>query len=83
MNRVIKDKYLIIIMLGNDLDGLHGSHQTLENLAFTLENEYYFSDCEKMFVLNRIVSIDEKKEIIHLLNRYNFANNNTNNKITI
>lgn len=71
MNRDINNKYLMIRILGNDLDGLHGSHQTLENLAFTLENEYNFSNCKKMFVLNRIVSIEEKKKIINLLNRYN------------
>ena len=61
MNRDINNKYLMIRILGNDLDGLHGSNQTLENLAFTLENEYNFSNCKKMFVLNRIVSIEKKK----------------------
>ena len=65
MNRDINNKYLMIRILGNDLDGLHGSHQTLENLAFILENEYNFSNCKKMFVLNRIVSIERKKEIIY------------------
>lgn len=68
MNRDINNKYLMIRILGNDLDGLHGSNQTLENLAFTLENEYNFSNFKKMFVLNRIVSI-EKKKIINLLNK--------------
>ena len=47
-------KILIIRILGNDLEGLHGQNQTLDNLKFTLENEPKFPNCKKMFLLNRM-----------------------------
>jgi len=65
-------KYLIIRILGNDLEGLHGNNQTIKNLEFTLKNEYMFNDSKKIFILNRIVSIEKKRQIINLLNNYNF-----------
>ena len=61
---------LLVRILGNDLDGLHGEDQTITNLEFTLKNEYKFEDTEKVFILNRIVCVKKKKEIIELLNRY-------------
>tara|TARA_B110000908_G_scaffold78102_1_gene93816 strand:+ start:385 stop:1284 length:900 start_codon:yes stop_codon:yes gene_type:complete len=66
-----KKLYLIIRILGNDLKGLHGNNQTITNLEFTLKNEYMFEDTKKIFVLNRIINIGKKKEIIKLLNYYN------------
>ena len=61
---------LLVRVLGNDLDGLHGEDQTITNLEFTLKNEYKFEDTEKVFILNRIVCVEKKKKIIELLNRY-------------
>lgn len=72
MNNSNKKLYLIIRILGNDLNGLHGNNQTIKNLKFTLKNEYMFKDTKKMFVLNRIINIKKKKKIIKLLNYYNF-----------
>ena len=40
MNDSNKKLYLIIRILGNDLNGLHGNNQTITNLEFTLKNEY-------------------------------------------
>ena len=48
------NKFLIIRILGNDLEGLHGSNQTLTNLKFTLENEPNFNNVDKVYLLNRI-----------------------------
>ena len=72
MNNSNKKLYLIIRILGNDLEGLHGNNQTITNLEFTLKNEYKLKDTKKIFVLNRIINIEKKKKIIKLLNYYNF-----------
>ena len=62
--------YLIMRMLGNDLSGLHGDNQTINNLKFTLENEENFKNSKKIYVLNRIVNDKKKNKIINLLNKY-------------
>lgn len=64
-------KYLIIRILGNDLESLHGSDQTYTNLEFTLKHEENFPQTDKIFILNRIVDIDKKNKIISLLNKHN------------
>lgn len=66
-----KNLYLIVRILGNDLDGLHGDNQTFSNLKFTLKNENKFEKTDKLFVLNRIVNLDKKNKIIKLLKKYN------------
>lgn len=68
----IQKKYLIIRILGNDLESLHGCNQTYTNLEFTLENEDNFYETDKMFILNRIFDTEKKSRIIRLLNKYNF-----------
>ena len=60
-------QYLLIRMLGNDLPGLHGKNQTLENLEFTIKNEHMFENTDKVFVLNRIADPQKKQKIINLL----------------
>lgn len=67
----MKDKYLIIRILGNDLPGIHGNNQTINNLEFTLKNEYNFFQTDKIYILNRIVDISKKNKIIKLLESYN------------
>lgn len=62
---------LIIRILGNDLDGLHGDNQTYDNLEFTLKHEDNFKDCDKIFILNRITNDKKKEKYISLLNRFN------------
>ena len=72
MQQVKQKKYLIFRILGNDLEGLHGTNQTILNLEFTLKNESIFDNCKKMFILNRIISKEKKQNIIHLLNTYKY-----------
>jgi len=72
MQQSNQKKYLILRILGNDLEGLHGTNQTILNLEFTLKNESTFDNCKKMFILNRIVSKEKKQNIIHLLNTYKY-----------
>lgn len=64
-------KILLIRILGNDLQGLHGKNQTFENLKFTLQNEPNFKNTTKMYLLNRIYDIKIKSDIINLLKKYN------------
>lgn len=64
-------KYLIIRILGNDLESLHGSDQTYTNLEFTLKYEDDFPETDKIFILNRIVDQEKKTRFISLLNKYN------------
>jgi hypothetical protein len=60
-------KYIIIRILGNDLPPRHGKEQTYKNLEFTLKNEAKFKDCEKRWIVNRIIDPDAEKAIIKLL----------------
>jgi len=62
-----KKKNIIIRILGNNIEQIHGENQTYENLKFTLDNESQFTDTDKLFVLNKIIDIDKKKMIIDLL----------------
>lgn len=60
-------KYILYRILGNDLPPRHLKGQTLDNLKFILEYEGDFVDCEKRFVLNRIVDFDTQSVICDLL----------------
>lgn len=57
-------------ILGNDLEGMHGSNQTYDNLKFTLQHEKLGEDTQVIYFLNRIVNVKKKKELIQLLQRY-------------
>ena len=63
------NRILMIRMLGNDLEGLHGTNQTYNNLKFTLEWEPTFPGVDKVFVLNRIVDNVQRDRIRTLLDR--------------
>ena len=67
-----KKDILIIRVLGNDLQGIHGHQQTYENLKFTLENEKLDigQKIDKVFVLNKIVDTKLKQRLIQLLDKY-------------
>ncbi len=66
-----KSKILLIRILGNDLPGLHGPNQTLNNLEFTLKHESKFPETDKLFMINRIADLKLKKQLTCLLDRYN------------
>ena len=65
----VKTKNIIIRILGNDLEQIHGDDETYENLKFTLDNESDFVDTDKLFVLNKIVDANKKKIITDLLEK--------------
>ena len=54
-------------IIGNDLEPRHKKGQSRENLAFILKNEPDLIDCEKRFVVNRIVDKSEEKRILEML----------------
>ncbi|KAJ3389204.1 hypothetical protein HDU92_001143 [Lobulomyces angularis] len=58
-------------ILGNDLPPRHKIGQTLSNLKFILKHEENFNNCEKWWVLNRIVDKKMESEIIKILENYN------------
>ena len=64
-------KILLFRILGNDLPGIHGNTQTINNLKFTLENESKFPYTDKIYLLNRIYDRNKRKKIINLLKKYN------------
>lgn len=66
------NKILIMRILGNDLEGLHGSNQTLTNLKFTLENEPNFNNVDKVYLLNRIYDKKKLNLIKNLLKKFNY-----------
>ena len=70
-NRNTETQFLIIRILGNDLSGLHGDTQTYNNLLFTLDNEEDFKYTDKVYILNRIINIDKKKQLQTLLSQRN------------
>ncbi|MEO1397468.1 MAG: alginate lyase family protein [Pseudomonadota bacterium] len=65
-----ENTFVLYRILGNDLTPRQAKGQTRSNLKFILENEAEFSNCEKRFVLNRIVDADERARIEELLNRH-------------
>ena len=58
-------------IIGNDLVPRHRKGQARANLPFILNHEPDWPDCEKWFVVNRIVDREEEAAIINLLEQAN------------
>jgi len=67
---MVKKKFLIIRMLGNDMPNIHHKYQTLKNLEFTLKNESNFKNTDKIYLLNRIYDKTKREKIIQLLKQH-------------
>lgn len=65
------DTFILYRIIGNDLYPRHKKGQSRENLQFILENEPELENCEKRWIVNRIIDKNEEKAIIGLLNKYN------------
>lgn len=63
-------KFVLYRILGNNLPPRHGIGQTFGNLKFILNHEPIFPDCEKRWVVNRIVDQDQEEQIISLLDKH-------------
>ena len=64
------DTFVLYRILGNDLPPRHKKGQVLENLKFILNYESEFENCQKLWIVNRIVDPKQEKAIIELLERY-------------
>ncbi len=62
-------KYALIRILGNDLPPRHSVHQTERNVEFILKHEPPFANCEKVWVLNRIVDDKKKQRLADLIDQ--------------
>lgn len=61
------DRFVLYRIVGNDLIPRHKKGQSIANLAFILNNEPELPDCEKRFVVNRIVDKAVERRIIEML----------------
>ena len=67
-----EDSFVLYRIIGNDLHPRHKRGQAIGNLQFILEHEPVFEGCEKRFVVNRILDLDQEREIIALLEQAGF-----------
>jgi cellulose synthase/poly-beta-1,6-N-acetylglucosamine synthase-like glycosyltransferase len=67
----VPDTFVLYRIIGNDLYPRHKKGQSRENLQFILENEPELENCEKRFVVNRIIDKDEENAITLLLKNHN------------
>ncbi|WP_444933671.1 alginate lyase family protein [Microbulbifer sp. JTAC008] len=59
--------FILYRVIGNDLAPRHSVGQSRKNLEFILKHEPELDNCEKVFILNRIVDPNEEAAIIKLL----------------
>jgi hypothetical protein len=64
------DTFVLFRIIGNDLYPRHKKGQSLVNLQFVLQHEPEFENCEKIWVVNRIISKEEEIALINLLNEH-------------
>ena len=63
----VTDSFLLVRIIGNDLEPRHRKGQSYDNVRFILDNEPAFPGCEKFWIVNRIVDADEEARIVELL----------------
>jgi hypothetical protein len=68
----VPETFVLYRIIGNDLVPRHSKGQSRQNLAFMLEHEPELKDCEKRFVVNRIVDPKEESAILKLLEAANY-----------
>ena len=66
----VEDTFVLYRILGNELYPLHEQGQTKTNLRFILEHEQELENCEKRWIVNRILDKNEEKEIVNLLGKF-------------
>lgn len=65
--------FVLTRIIGNDLPPRHVQGQSLANLRFILEHEPELANCERRFVLNRILDPDEETALIELLEAHDLG----------
>ncbi|WP_342432060.1 hypothetical protein [Neobacillus sp. FSL H8-0543] len=66
----IRDTFVLYRIIGNDLYPRHQKGQTLRNLQFILEHESVLENCEKRWIVNRIIDKEVEQAIIALLKKF-------------
>ncbi len=64
------DTFLLVRVIGNDLEPRHRSGQSRENVEFMLRNEPAFPNTTKFWVVNRILDEAERARIVELLEQH-------------
>ncbi|HEY3145994.1 MAG TPA: alginate lyase family protein, partial [Dongiaceae bacterium] len=67
--RLEPDNFVLYRIIGNDLYPRHSLGMSRANVQFILQHEPPLADCEKRWVVNRIVDPAEERAIIELLER--------------
>lgn len=63
----VHNQFCLYRIIGNNIPRFHGEHEAQTLLRFILQHEEDFLDCEKWFVLNRIVDPSAEKQIVRIL----------------
>ncbi|MEO1395471.1 MAG: alginate lyase family protein [Cyanobacteria bacterium J06634_5] len=61
------NRFVLYRTLGNDLPPRHSVGQTFENLKFILNYEPPLHYCQKKWIVNRIVDLEQERKILELL----------------
>jgi len=64
------DRFVLYRIIGNDLYPRHSLGMSRANVQFILQHEPVLADCEKRWVVNRIVDAAEERAIIELLEQH-------------
>ena len=65
----VPDTFVLYRIIGNDLAPRHRVGQSRENVAWILEHEPELPDCEKRWIVNRLVNPQEEAAIIRMLEK--------------
>lgn len=59
--------FALVRIIGNDLYPRNSLGRSIENLRYIVENEYPFENCDKFYIVNKVVSPEHEEEIISYL----------------
>lgn len=68
---LLPDTYILYRIVGNDLVPRHVEGQSRTNVKFILDHEPEFENCEKRWIVNRIIDQREEERIVSLLEAHN------------
>jgi hypothetical protein len=62
-----QDTFLLVRIIGNDLEPRHAKGQAFANVEFILDHEGRLESCDTLWIVNRIVDGEEELRIVRLL----------------
>lgn len=66
-------RFILYRLIGNDMPPLQRTGQLLWNTVYALEHEAQFPDCQKRWVLNKIVNQTIKAALLEVLNKHGYG----------